>query len=200
MAEKIDLKRDLKAVYSAKRTPALLEIPEISFLMIDGAGDPNNSAEYGEAVGALYSLAYTLKFASKAEGRDFVVMPLQGLWWAEDMDAFARGDKDAWSWTMMIAVPPLEEGLVAEVRGIAADKKPSPALSRVRLEAFAEGRVAQVLHIGPYAEEAPTIDALHVFIEEQGLARRGKHHEIYLSDPSRTTPEKLRTIVRQPVG
>jgi hypothetical protein len=199
MTDKVDLKRVHREAYAAKQKPGLVYIPEIAYLMIDGEGNPNTAAAYKEAVGALYSLAYTAKFAAKAKGEDFVVMPLQGLWWVPDMPGFTMEDKEAWLWTMMIAVP-FGADLLEEARAAAAEKAPSPALQHIRLEMLTEGRSAQVLHLGPYAEEKPTIDGLHAFIEEQGLTRRRKHHEIYLSDPGRTAPERLKTIIRQPVA
>ena len=202
MADKVDLKRVLKQQYTAKAAPALVDVVEMQFLMVDGAGDPNTSAEYAEAVGALYGAAYTIKFREKAAGRDFVVPPLEALWWADDMDAFPGADKDSWQWTAMIALPDSVPSSVVEgaMAGMAAGDEPPPGLGRVRLDRLAEGRSAQVLHLGPYADEAPTIQRLHDFIDAEGLQRRGLHHEIYLSDPRRTAPEKLKTIIRQPVG
>jgi hypothetical protein len=172
--------------------------------MVDGAGDPNTAVAYREAVEALYSVAYTLKFAIKREmGRDFRVMPLEGLWWADDLSDFMSGRKDAWRWTALIAQPDVvTAGHVDEAVRQLARKKELPALSRLRLEPFTEGLAAQLLYLGPYADEAPAIARLHAFIREQGYEFDGhtqKHHEIYLSDPRRTAPEKLKTIIRQPV-
>lgn len=202
-ATKLDLKSEFKELYSAKRTPALVDVPELQFLMIDGVGDPNTSAEYADAISALYSIAYTIKFAFKksADAIDFPVMPLQGLWWARDMTAFKRADKGSWQWTMMIMQPDIvgHEHFVQAVRDATA-KKQLPSAGRLRMERFAEGRAAQVMHVGPYSAEEPTIRALHEFIAEQGLELSGKHHEIYLGDPRRSAPEKLRTVIRQPVA
>ncbi|MCB2224064.1 MAG: GyrI-like domain-containing protein [Actinobacteria bacterium] len=202
MADKIDLKRARKHHYSATQEPALVDIGDVAFLMVDGAGDPNTSDDYAEALGVLFKVAYTVKFREKAAGRDFVVAPLEGLWWAPDMDAFIAGDKDAWEWTAMIALPDSVPEAVVEglVGALAAGEEPPPGIDRIRLERFAEGEAAQILHLGPYADEEPTIRRLHDFIDAEGLARRGRHHEIYLSDPRRTAPERLRTIIRQPVG
>jgi hypothetical protein len=199
---KIDLKRQLKAVYTAKAAPALVDVPEIAFLMVDGRGDPNTSAEYRDALESLYAVAYAAKFGAKEAGNDFVVMPLEGLWWADDMEAFTvDSGREAWRWTAMIALPEsVDEALVAEAVAAAGSKKPLPALGLLRFERFREGRAAQVLHVGPYAAEKPTIERLHDFIASEGLERRGKHHEVYLGDPRRTAPERLRTIIRQPVG
>lgn len=202
MAGKIDLKQVLRTHYRAGADPSLVEIGEVSFLMVDGAGDPGTSPGYAEAVGALYSTAYKVKFAEKAAGRDFVVPPLEGLWWAEDMDAYLEGNRGAWLWTMMIALPDSVEAEVFGeiVSGLREGSDPPAGLDRLRLERYAEGRSAHIMHLGPYAEEAPTIQRLHDYIADQGLRRRGKHHEIYISDPRRTAPERLKTIIRQPVG
>ena len=201
-ATKIDFKRELKQFYSAKPAPAMVEVPELSFLMIDGSGDPNVVAEYGQAIEALYSVSYTLKFTIKAEpdGFDYGVMPLEGLWWADDMASFTSGDKSKWNWTAMIMQPEIVTAERFErAREAAAERKDLPAAPKLRLEHFSEGSAAQALHVGPYASEGPTIERLHQFIADQGYALAGKHHEIYLSDPRRSAPEKLKTIVRQPV-
>jgi hypothetical protein len=199
----VDLKRELHDLYSATTTPAFVEVPDLPFLMIDGHGDPETAPAYADAVQALYTVAYTIRFALKRgpEGIDAPVMPLEGLWWASDMSAFTTGDKAQWDWTMMITVPEaVTARTVEDARAAAAKKKPIAAIHRVRLARFAEGRCAQILHIGPYSAEGPTVAALHDFIAEQGWVLAGKHHEIYLGDPRRAAPEKLRTIVRQPVA
>jgi hypothetical protein len=199
---KVDLKRELPELYSAARQPGLVEVPELAFLMIDGHGDPNTASEYAQAVEAIYAVAYTTKFILKRarDGIDFGVMPLEGLWWTPDMSTFTTDDKSAWDWTMMIAQPEqVTSEVVEQAQAKAAGKKALAAIDRVRLERFSEGRAAQVMHIGPYATEGPTIQRLHAFIAEQGCERAGKHHEIYLSDPRRSAPEKMKTIVRQPV-
>jgi hypothetical protein len=199
----IDLRRDLRALYSAARTPAFVDVPELPFLMIDGHGDPNRAPEYAVAVRALYSVAYTIRFAlnRRRDPVDAPVMPLEGLWWTPDMSTFSTDDKSAWNWTMMITVPELVTAeVVWEARATAARKHPGAPLDGVRLERLAEGRCAQVLHVGPYRDEGPTVAALHAFIAENGDTLAGKHHEIYLGDPRRSRPEKLRTIVRQPVA
>ncbi len=198
---KIDVKKELKHLYSASaKEPALVEVPEMNFLMIDGAGDPN-TAEFQQAVEALYAVSFTGKFAiKKAQGIDYVVPPLEGLWWTEDMARFCTDDKDSWLWTAMIMQPEwVTPELVADVIAQLQAKKDLPALARLRFEAYAEGPSAQIMHIGPYSDEGPTIERLHAFIAESGHQPRGKHHEIYLSDPRRAQPEKLKTIIRQPV-
>jgi hypothetical protein len=202
-AKKIDFKREWRNLYAAGREPSLVEVPELVFLMVDGRGDPNTAAEYRDAVEALYAVAYAAKFAVKREpdGIDFGVMPLEGLWWVPDMSRFTIEDKSDWSWTAMIMQPePVTAEIIEAARRKAAAKKSLPALELLRLERFREGLVAQVMHLGPYAAEGPTIARLHAFIAEQGYMPAGKHHEIYLSDPTRSAPEKLTTLIRQPVA
>lgn len=202
-ATKIDLATGLKALYAPGRTPEMVDVPEFSFLMIDGHGDPNVSASFAQAVEALYSVSYTLKFALKGGARqlDYRVMPLEGLWWVPDMTTFSIERKSDWDWTTMIRQPDVvNEDLLEEAVQKASARRDLPAVSLLRLERFAEGPAAQIMHIGPYAAEAPTIRRLHAFIAEQGYERAGKHHEIYLGDPRRSAPEKLKTILRQPVA
>jgi hypothetical protein len=195
--------RRLLALYRASAQPAFVDVPELPFLAVDGAGDPNTAPAYAEAVQALYSVAYTLRFALKRrpDGVDAPVLPLEGLWWAPDLSAFLTGERDEWRWTMLIRQPE-QVGAhdVAEAVAEAQRTKGLPGLDRVRFERFAEGRAAQVLHIGPYSAEGPTIERLHAFIAEQGCRLSGEHHEIYLGDPRRAAPERLRTIIRQPVA
>lgn len=199
---KLNLKKTWKHLYQpVGMDPALVEVPEFSFLMVDGAGDPNRTVAYVEAVEALFAASYAIKFRVKKapQGIDYAVMPLEGLWWADDMAAFSLERRDEWRWTMMILQP---ECASAEVVHTAlaeiAQKKKLPGLSRLRLESFTEGRCAQVMHTGPFTEEGPTIARLHRFIE--GIsAPAGKHHEIYLSDVRRCVPAAWRTILRQPL-
>jgi hypothetical protein len=187
----------------SSRDMTIVDVPPMPFLMIDGTGDPTTSAEYKEALQALYGLAFTLKLLLKREqGLDYTMAPLEGLWWTPDMREFNPENKERWQWTMMIRQPEeVTSALVERAREEAQRKRPSAALERVRLESFAEGLAAQILYLGPYSMEGPTIIRLHAFIREQGGSfdgRRQKHHEIYLSNPRRTAPEKLKTIVRQP--
>lgn len=201
---KLDLKKEWKQLYnpSAKEC-VLVDVLPFNFLMIDGAGDPNTAPAYTAAVEALYSVSYTLKFMLKkgAEAVDYAVMPLEGLWWAEDMSTFSTERKNDWLWTMMILQPDfVTPAQVEAAKAEAMRKKELPALPNVRFETFHEGRAAQIMHLGPYAAEGPTVARLHAFIKERGYALAGKHHEIYLSDPRRTTPEKMKTVIRQPVG
>ena len=200
-----DLKRELKALYNPSADEvAIVDVPPLNFVMIDGAGNPNTAAEYQEALQALYAVAYAVKFKLKKSdpALDFPVMPLEGLWWAEDMAAFdVTGNKDDWLWTMMIAMPDhVSAGLVEEAKRETARKKDLPALDKLRLGRYDEGSVAQIMHLGPYSAEGPTVARLHGFIQENGYAIRGKHHEIYLGDPRRSAPDKLRTIIRQPIN
>ncbi|MGZ4903776.1 MAG: GyrI-like domain-containing protein [Halobacteriota archaeon] len=202
MMSKVDLKKELKDLYfpSAARI-SLIDVPAFNFIMIDGVGDPNTAQAYRESIEALYAVSFTLKFTAKREqGVDYTVMPLEGLWWADDMEAFVTGDKMAWKWTSMIMQPSfITEPLVDQAREQAAAKRALPAIADMRFERFNEGLSAQVMHIGPYADEGPTIEKLRAFIERSGYKRRGKHHEIYLGDPRRAAPEKLKTVLRQPV-
>jgi hypothetical protein len=197
----IDLTKVYKDAYLAKGEPGLVEIASRPFLMIDGHGDPNTAPEYASAIEALYPIAYAIRASVKKQTGDaYKVMPLEGLWWASDMTRFSVERKGDWNWTMMISLPDL---VTAEEAGSAivatTRKKQLASGQQVRFETFGEGACAQVMHTGPYADEAPTIEALHRFIAAQGLALRGLHHEIYLGDPRRSDPAKLKTIIRQPV-
>lgn len=199
---KTDLKRELKHLYAPRKGKfGIVDVPEMSFLMIDGHGDPNTSLDYQETVNALYAMAYTLKFASKALGQDFAVMPLEGLWWMRDMSAFSLENKDRWDWTMMIVQPEwVTSELVEAAREQVARKKDPPALPRIRFDTYHEGPSVQTMYVGPYDEEHETIMGLHAFAEKEGYVLSGKHHEIYLSDPRRSAPDKLKTVIRQPVA
>ena len=199
---KIDFKKELRHLYqpSAKEF-VVVDVPPMNFLMIDGHGDPNTAQEYQDAVEALYAVAYALKFMSKKQkGMDYVVPPLEGLWWLENMEEFSTEDKSAWNWTMMVMQP---ESVTREMFEAALEqvekKKNLPALSKLRLETYHEGLAVQILHIGSYDDEAPTIARMHAFIDENGYEPAGKHHEVYLSDPRKVAPEKLKTVLRQPV-
>lgn len=201
---KIDFKKELKYLYApSKKNFKIVDVPVMQFLMIDGQGDPNTTQEYQDALEALYASAYKIKFASKKElERDYVVPPLEGLWWAENMDAFTvNPEKSSWDWTMMIMLPDwITPEMFASAHTIVEKQKGLPSLSKLRLETYHEGLSVQILHIGSYDDEAPTLKRMHnEFIPQNGFEMRGKHHEIYLSDPRRVAPEKLKTILRQPV-
>lgn len=201
--EKADFKK-LDAYQARRGAFRVMDVPPLQYLAVDGHGDPNTSRAFREAVEALFPLAYGMKFASKKDhGRDYVVMPLEGLWWAEDMDAFtAARDKSQWDWTLLIMTPDwLGEGDLEAAREKAASKEHSPRLGDVRLETRDEGTCVQTLHVGAFDEEAQTLARMHhEFIPGEGYTLTGIHHEIYLSDFRKVAPEKQRTILRQPVA
>ena len=200
---KLDHKREI-ATYRAKAGAFdIVDVAPAQFLMIDGAGDPNTAPEYADAVSALFTASYALKLLSKRElERDYTVMPLEALWWSDDWAAFAeRRDKNRWQWTAMQFVPRwLDASHAAAAIEAAAAKGAVGALERLRLDTLDEGMSVQTLHVGPYDAEGPTIAAMHAAIAGHGLEPTGLHHEIYLGDPRRSAPEKLRTILRQPVA
>ena len=204
MAEKIDFKKTLDAYRATRGEFRIVDVPDTRYLMIDGVGDPNTSPAFADAIESLYPVAFTLKFASKRElGRDYVVPPLEGLWWSEDMASFTSArDKSHWNWTVMVMVPEwIERDLVAAALDRVAATSTPVRLGDVRLEPLAEGRCVQTLHVGSFDDEADVLAELHdEFVPGNGLRMVGKHHEIYLSDFRRTAPEKLRTILRQPVA
>jgi len=205
MSAKIDFKKTQKELYhpGAKET-VIIEVPEMQFLMIDGIGSPGDSQEYQDALGVLYPVAFRTKFLSKAKGKDYVVPPLEGLWWADDMKDFTEGNRDKWKWTMMIRQPDwITQELINEAIAITNEKKPelSTLLPKLRLEKYKEGKAAQIMHIGPYSEEGPTVQKVHDFIQKEGGKFDGlkaKHHEIYLSDPRKANPATMKTVIRQP--
>lgn len=200
---KRDLKKELSGLYSASaRTVQRAVVPTLRFLKIDGQGDPNASREYAQAVEALFALSYAVKFRAKKSPLEinYGVMPLEGLWWADDMSSFTTGDRAGWRWTMMILQPDFIDGdFIEATRTSVAAKKDLPALQGIRLESFTEGLVAQTMHVGPFSDEGPTIERVHRFIEESGHRLVGKHHEIYLSDIRKADPSKWKTIIRQPM-
>lgn len=199
---KIDTKKTLGPLYQASaKEITQVDVPAFNYLMVDGSGDPNSSPEYAQAVEALFSVAYTAKFMVKKgpEALDYAVMPLEGLWWADDMSAFAADDKAQWQWTMMIMQPAfVANAVILAARAEVQRKKRLPAIEKVRLEVFTEGLCAQVLHVGPFSEEGPTVERLHAFIDAR-TGRTGKHHEIYLTDIRRADPQKWKTIIRHPM-
>lgn len=201
--ETIDFKKELKHLYrpSAKEA-ARVEVPTMNYLMIDGEGDPNGSDSFQAAVEALFTLAYAVKFMVKRGEMaiDYGVMPLEGLWWADDMTRFSVDDKSDWKWTLMIMQPGFVTGaMVAEATEAVRSRKNPAALGKVRFTPFAEGTCAQIMHLGPFSSEGPTIERLHRFIADGGCERTGKHHEIYLSDIRKADPAKWKTIIRQPM-
>jgi hypothetical protein len=202
-ATRYDIKRELKQCYAPRNTDwALVEVPAQRFIAIDGHGDPNTSADYAHAVEALYTVAYTIKFASKNTlGRDFVVGPLEGLWWSDRPEVFITRDKDAWHWRMLISQPGwITDDLIDESQKAALTKKNLPAIADIRRETLDEGTSAQLLHVGPYDDEGPVLARLHhEYLAANDLRMCGHHHEIYLGDHRRTEPAKFKTILRQPV-
>jgi hypothetical protein len=200
--KKIDLKKELKHLYQPSPKEVIqIEVPTMNFLMIDGAGDPNTSQAFSEAVETLFSVSYAIKFMIKKGSMeiDYGVMPLEGLWWADDMSKFTVDDKSSWKWTLMIMQPDFvtEEMIDVAIEQVRKKKNPA-AISKVRFESLSEGNCAQILHIGPFSEEGPTVEKVHQFIDSHGK-RIGKHHEIYLSDIRKADPSKWKTVIRQPL-
>jgi len=172
----------------------------MNFLMIDGTGDPNTTVEYQQAVEALYSMAYGIKFDIKIQRFEYVVPPLEGLWWMENMNDFTLANKSRWQWTMMIMQPEwATEEIFERVRNKVDKKIKTPALKKLSFEVYQEGLAIQIVYTGKYEDEAPVIAEMHRFISENDYVPSGKHHEIYLGDPRKTAPEKLKTILRQPI-
>jgi len=205
MPVKVDFKKTQKKLYQpSSKEVVMIIVPEMQFLMIDGMGSPGDSQEYQDALATLYPVAFKTKFLSKGKGKDYVVPPLEGLWWADDMNDFRSGHREKWKWTMGIMQPPwITKELIEEAIEITRKNKPelSELLTKLRFENYNEGKSAQIMHLGPFSEEGPTIDKVHNFIEQQsgkfdGLTQ--KHHEIYLSDPRRAKPENMKTVIRQP--
>lgn len=199
---KIDLKKENKDFYyPSTKEVSVVDLPEMKFLMIDGQGDPNTSKEYQEAMETIFPVSYKTKFTSKKEkSLDYVVMPLEGLWWVDNMEQFSLDHRESWKWTVMIRQPDfITEDLIKKAMEEIEQKKNPPSLKKIRYESFKEGLSVQIMHIGPYGEaETPQVQRLHEFIHQEGHKITGKHHEIYISDMRRTKPENLKTIIRQP--
>ena len=198
---KLDLRKQFKDLYSPPAGAfTLIDVPDMNFLMVDGYGDPNAiGSDFAEAMQLLYPVAYTIKFGlKKSRGIEFPVMPPEGLWWTGEDGSLDTRRKDRWYWTLMLMQPEVVSAEdVAVALGTVRKKKDPPGLGRVRFERYAEGRAAQILYIGPYADEGPVIARMHEFIRAQGLRPSGKHHEIYVGDPRRSAPSKLKTVIRQ---
>jgi hypothetical protein len=202
--KKIDFKNELQPLYLPPANEVVrVDVPTMNYLMLDGSGDPNTSQAFKDAVEVLFLLSYTLKFMVKKGvlAIDYGVLPLEGLWWADDMNAFSVGDKSGWKWTVMIMQPEIITGeLVAiAIDNVRKKKNYGAALVEVRYEALAEGLCAQIMHIGPFSDEGPNIERVHAYIKASGCERMGKHHEIYLSDIRKADPAKWKTIIRQPM-
>ncbi|MFX1556229.1 MAG: GyrI-like domain-containing protein [Promethearchaeota archaeon] len=205
MPSKIDFKKTMKELYQPSSKEVVnVKVPSMQFLMIDGIGSPGDAQEYLDALATLYPVAFKIKFLSKANGKDYVVAPLEGLWWADNMSDFTEGKRDKWKWTMMIMQPNwITKEMVYETIKVTKKNKPEllGGIKKLRFEKYNEGKCAQIMHIGPYSEEGPTVKKVHDFIEKQNGKFDGhvqKHHEIYLSDPRRAKPENMKTIIRQP--
>lgn len=201
MTVKIDFKKEMKHLYNpSKKDFSIVDVPPMNFLMLDGHGDPNNNPEYQEVLNALYAMAFGIKFALKPQGVEYVVLPLEGLWWMENMAEFSLERKDDWDWSMMVMQPEwVTPGLFEDVRADVLRKKNPPGLAKMRFENYHEGLSVQIMYIGPFADEGPTIARMHSYIEAEGYEPNGKHHELYISDPRRTAPERLKTVIRQPI-
>jgi hypothetical protein len=201
MSEKIDFKKTFKTLYNPpKEMFQIVDVPQMNYLMIDGKGNPNTSELYQQSVEVLYTMSYGIKFALKAQGFDHVIPPLEGLWWMLNMNDFTRENKELWEWTMMIMQPEwVSNESVEKTRHEVYRKKKLPLLDKVRFEGNCEGLSVQIMYTGAYDNEASTIAHMHSFIKDNGYEFNGKHHEIYLGDPRKTLPEKLQTILRQPI-
>lgn len=199
MTDKADLKKEYKQLYNPPKTPVLVEVPKLNFIAIEGQGDPNTSKDYQDALETLYGLSYTIKFDCKKEGTDYTVMPLEGLWWTQQ-EVLDLKDKNSFCWISMIMQPHFvtKKHFDNAVQSLRKKKNPQ-SLDKAYWFAYDEGKSAQIMHIGPFDDEPPTIEKLHRFIGENGLKISGKHHEIYLSDFRKTAPEKLKTVIRYPV-
>lgn len=204
--QKLDFKKELNRFYNpSAKEPEIVEVPEFQFLMIDGVDARPESEGFQRAIQALFSISYKTKFAiKKSRNLDYVVMPLEGLWWADDMDDFISGNKERWKWTLMILQPDfVTQQDIDDAIQAAQKKELNEALNHLRLERFKEGFAAQIMHIGSFSEEHDNIMKLHDLIKSQGghfdrQVEKQKHHEIYLSDFRKTAPEKLKTVLRQP--
>lgn len=199
---KIDYKKELKDLYTGKKGIInIIEVPKMKYLQVHGEGDPNIDPSYKEAIEALYSIAFTIKFMCKKEDKDFVVMPLEGLWYSENCSVFVNKEKEKWQWTMIVMMPDFVTDIMfKEAVELAKKKKDNSKIDEVFLEEYKEGLAVQTLHVGSYDEEAPVISEMHKFVTDQGYKLEGKHHEIYLSDPRKVAVEKLKTILRQPIS
>ncbi len=201
---KIDYKKELKHLYSPPDGKVVMvDVPRMNFLMVDGVGNPNAAKGFQDAVELLYGVSYALKFMIKKEklAVDYTVMPFEGLWWTDDMSEFSMTNKDIWKWTLMIMQPPVvTEEMLKDTLGGSKKRQHLSVQSKIKFSDFEEGLSAQIMHIGPYSAEGQTVQKLHSYIRGEGYLLTGKHHEIYLTDPRRVSPEKMKTVIRQPVG
>lgn len=201
--DKFDFKREFKEIYSpSAKDFSLIDIPSFRYLAVDGSGDPETAQEFTDAFSAIYPVAYTLKMTGKKrDGRDFVVGPVSATWSSKVKSAFVTGDREKWDWTVLVPLPDwIPDAEVEEARTAVAAKSNPASIGKLHILELNEGLCVQILHRGPYEDEAPVLERMHnEFMPESGLEFNGDHHEIYLSDPGRTAPEKLKTILRQPV-
>jgi len=201
MDGKLDFKKLLKEYYNPQKSSFhIVTVPVMKFLMIDGVGNPNITPECQAAVETLYAMSYGVKFALKSQGFDYFVPPLEGLWWMEDMREFSVENKHRWSWTMMIMQPePVTDDSVSRVKENVRKKKKLPTIDDARFETYDEGLAVQILYTGAYSDEDPTIAEMHRYIRDNGYETNGKHHEVYLGDPRKTSADRLKTIIRQSI-
>jgi len=202
--KKLDYKKEFPDLYKPSlKEPAIIKIPKMMFFMIDGTGDPNTSEDYKEIVQLLYNISYTLKMKvikKETPSKDYVVPPLEGLWYMPKMEEWSMDEKDKWEWTMMIRIPDfIKDTQIKKAMKILKETKNPSSFSKLRCEQYEEGTCVQIMYLGPYDEEPPTIKKIHQFAEKNGYNLNGHHHEIYLSDPRRVEPERLKTILRQPI-
>lgn len=203
---RLDYKKTQKELYlPSAKSPVILDIPEMKFFMIDGRGNPNTSQEYKDAVTTLYAVSYALKMKvikKTSPGKDYVVPPLEGLWYMDDMSKWSVNNKDEWLWTSMIRIPDfITESQIQKAIGIAKETKDPPSLNKLQYETYKENTAVQILYLGKYSDEGPTIQILHEYAKERGYTLNGKHHEIYLSDPRRIKDwSKCKTVIRQPIS
>ena len=202
--KKLDYKKEFPDLYKPSlKTPVIIKIPEMMFFMIDGIGDPNTAQEYKDAVETLYNISYALKMKvikKETPSKDYVVPPLEGLWYMPKMEKWSMEDKTKWEWTMMIRIPDfVKDSQIKKAMKIVKETKNPPSFSKLRYELYNEGICVQIMYLGAYDEEPPTIKKIHQFAEKNGYNLNGHHHEIYLSDPRRVEPERLKTILRQPI-
>lgn len=197
--EKLDLKKKYKAYYSATKTPTLLDVPPVTCLAITGQGEPAGES-FNNKIEVLYSLAYGVKKLSKLQTRDFTVPPMGGLWWFNGSKSVLEVDPGEWNWKLLIHLPDfVKPKTVEEARTEVLKKKKLHLVKEIVFEKFEEGKSIQILHIGPYSAEEPTVEKIRELMKKQNLKQNGHHHEIYISDPKKVSPEKLRTIIRYPV-
>ena len=201
MAQTVDFKKKYKKLYSPAKKPVIVEVPAFNYLKMDGEGNPNNSSHFQETVRLLYVFSYSLRFmVKKSSDLAYTVMPLEGLWWADDMNVFTGRNKDQWNWSLMILQPEfITVEMVEAARDQVLHKKELEQVHQVRFEEYAAGTCVTMLHIGPYDTEGPNIAKMHRYAKDQGYALDGLHQEIYLSDVRKTAPEKLKTVLRQPI-